>query len=76
MFEKSEFLTIADASRESRLSKALLYGRVRNGEIPAVRLDGAEVVRIRREDWERWLRERMVLVDGPIRRSRRHAVAT
>ena len=45
-------------------------------EIPAYRLSGAEVVRIRREDWRAWLETKMIPINGRIRSGRRHAQGT
>lgn len=57
MKDNSELLTSEETAQRLRISKACLWQKCRNGEMPHIKLS-ARSFRFRAEDIERWLRER------------------
>jgi excisionase family DNA binding protein len=55
--EEEALLTVPEAASLLRVSRALAYRMVATGEIPSVRI-GQRVVRIRRDQLDRWLDDR------------------
>ena len=68
----SDLIRVREAARLAAVSPAFLYREVRKGTLPAFRLQGSEVLLLRREDFTDWLESRLVRASGPIRPSRRH----
>lgn len=64
-------LTVEEAAHDLlRISTSLLYRFIREGKLPAYTMPGIQIVRIRREDAERFVAEAWQPVSGPIRPAR------
>jgi len=51
-----ELLTVPEVARLLRLTRASVYGKIAEGEIPAVRLgQGRASLRVRSDELEQWL---------------------
>ena len=59
---EKEYLTTEDIARHLDISEATVRRYIRTGKLPAVRLERA--YRIRREDFERFLKEREVRAEN------------
>lgn len=54
----SDLLDISDVMDVLRMGKSWTYNRIKDGDIPSLRIGGS--IKVRREDLERWIEEQRV----------------